>query len=68
MLGAPRAGAEIIDQSFPASGLEPTARGHVRGCRRRSMTYLRHTPAMEDISQDEAETFQKIADAFATKG
>ena len=32
------------------------------------MTYLRHTPAMEDISQDEAETFQKIADTFATKG
>jgi hypothetical protein len=32
------------------------------------MTDLRHTPAMEDISQDEAETFQKIADTFATKG
>ena len=32
------------------------------------MTDLRHTPAMEDISQDEAETFQKIADAFATRG
>ena len=32
------------------------------------MTYLRCTPAIEDIAQDEAETFQRIADTFAARG
>jgi hypothetical protein len=31
------------------------------------MTYLRCTPAIEDIGQDEAETFQRIADTFAPR-
>lgn len=32
------------------------------------MTYLRYTPDLEEISQDERETFEKIAETFADMG